>query len=48
MKLLIDYEAPVTWTVELEPSSMLANSYIDGGDGFSTSWKKDSGEKYNW
>ena len=46
--LLLTYEAPLTWTAELEPSAMLANSYKDGGDGFSTSWNKDSGSSFSW
>ncbi len=43
-----NYEAPQTWTVELEPSVTLANSYVDGGDGFTTSWNRDSGQDFQW
>ena len=44
----VNYEAPQTWTVELEPSVTLANSYADGGDGFTTSWNRDSGQDFKW
>ncbi|MBO4768758.1 MAG: hypothetical protein J5495_04395 [Bacteroidales bacterium] len=44
----INYEAPQTWTVELKPSAVLANSYHDGGDGFTTDWNRDPGQDYKW
>jgi len=31
---VLSYKAPHTWIVELEPAATLANSYGDGGDGF--------------
>lgn len=48
MNGFIDYEAPETWTVELEPSATLANSYIDGGNGFIVNRNRESGENFWW
>ena len=48
MNGIIHYDAPQTWIVELEPSAVLANSYNDGGTGFTTDWNRDSGQNYRW
>lgn len=41
-----DYEPPRTWIAEVEPSGVLANSYIDGGDGFLTIWNGSPGDEF--
>ncbi|MBQ7575766.1 MAG: hypothetical protein IJT26_04450 [Bacteroidales bacterium] len=45
---VMSYEAPRTWIVELEPAATLANSYGDGGDGFTVNWNRDSSNDFKW
>lgn len=42
------YSAPFVWSVEIEPEAVLANSYKDGGDAFSTSWHKNTYDGLKW
>lgn len=42
------YFSPLVWTVEIEPEAVLANSYKDGGDVFSTNWHRNEDDNLRW